>query len=103
MIVQSCLKTEEGIIVPVFSTPMKVDKKEVSCKAIDIGILLSIGDLEIPIPEAMIDHLIARRKVVIYFLDGEKYLVEPASRLEIAQELLLEAMGVYKYFKNSQD
>ena len=102
MIVQSCLKTEEGIIVLVYSTPLRVDKKEVSCRAIEIGILLSIGDLEIPIPEAMIEHVTAHRKVVIYFLDGERYFVEPASRLEIAQELLLEARGVYKHFKNNQ-
>ncbi len=99
MFVHSCLKTEEGIIVPVFSTPLKVDKNEVSCRAIEIGILLSVGPLEIPIPEAMIEHMTAHRKVVIYFLDGERYFVEPASRLEIAQELIFEATGVYKYFK----
>jgi hypothetical protein len=102
MIVQSCLKTEEGIIVPVFSASLRIDKKEVSCKAIEIGILLSIGEIEIPIPEAMIEHVTAHRKVVIYFLDGKRYFVEPASRLEIAQELLLEAKGVYKHFKNNQ-
>ena len=103
MIVSSCLKTDEGIIVPVFSVPVKLDKKDVSCKAIEIGILLSIGALEIPIPEAMIEHLTAHRKVVIYFLDGERYFVEPASKLELAQELMFEATGVYKYFKNNQD
>jgi len=102
MIVSSCLKTDEGIIVPVFSAPVKLDKKDVSCRAIEIGILLSVGSLEIPIPEAMIEHLTAHRKVVIYFLDGERYFVEPASRLELAQELMFEATGVYKYFKNNQ-
>ena len=102
MIVSSCLKTDEGIIVPVFSAPVKLDKKDVSCRAIEIGILLSIGALEIPIPEAMIEHLTAHRKVAIYFVDGEKYFVEPASRLEVAQELIFEATGVYKYFKNNQ-
>jgi len=102
MMVHTCFKTEEGIMVAVFSTPLKVDKTEVSCRAIDIGILLCIGALEIPIPEAMIEHVTAHRNVVIYFLDGERYFVEPASRLEIARELLFEAIGVYKYFKNYQ-
>ena len=102
MIVQSCLKTEEGIIVPVFSASLRIDKKELACKAIEIGILLSIGEIKIPIPEAMIEHVTDHGKVVIYFLDGEKYLAEPATRFEIPQELLFEATGVYKYFRNSQ-
>lgn len=102
MIVSNCLKTEEGIIVPVFSTPLRIDKKDISCKAIEIGVLLSIGDIQIPIPENVIDHMTAHRKVVIYFLDGERYLSEPAGTLEIPQELIFEAKGVYKHFKNNQ-
>lgn len=102
MIVSSCLKTDEGIIVPVFSASITVDKKELVCKAIEIGILLSIGGIDIPIPEDMIDYIATHRKVVIYFLDGEKYLAEPAARFEIHQELILEAKGVYKHFKNNQ-
>ena len=102
MVVQNCLKSEEGIIVPVYSVPMKVDRKELACRAIEMGILISIGGIDIPIPEAMIDHVATHRKVVIYFLDGEKYLNEPAVRLEIPQELIFEAKGVYKHFKNDQ-
>ncbi len=102
MVVNGCLKTEEGIIVPVFSAPTRVDKKEVHCKAIEIGILLSIGDINIPIPEEMIGHMTVHRKIVIYFLDGEKYFAEPAVRLEISQDLILEARGVYKHFKDNQ-
>ncbi len=102
MMVQNCLKTEEGIIVPVYSVPVRIDKKELTCNAIEIGILLSIGEIDIPIPEEMIDHVIAHRKVVLYFLDGGKYLVEPAAKFEIPQELLFEARGVYKHFKNDQ-
>lgn len=102
MVVHSCLKTDDGIIVPVLSAPLRVDRRATSCKAIEIGILLSIGDLEIPIPETMFDHLAAHRKVVIYFLDGGRYFVEPASKFEIALELIVEAIGVYKFFKNSQ-
>lgn len=102
MIVSNCLKTEEGIIVPVFSTPVRIDKKDISCRAIEIGVLLSIGDIQIPIPENVIDHMAAHRKVVIYFLDGERYLTEPAGRLEIPQELIFEAKGVYKHFKDNQ-
>ena len=94
--------TEEGIIAPVYSAPIKLDRKELACEAIEMGILLSIGDVEIPIPEDMIDYMTAHRKVVIYFLDGEKYFCEPAIKLEIPQELILEARGVYKHFKNDQ-
>lgn len=102
MIVSNCLKTEEGIIVPIYSVPTKIDRKEVACKAIEMGILLSIGDIDIPIPELMIDYIISHRRVAIYFLDGEKYLNEPAIKLEIPQELIFEAKGVYKHFKNDQ-
>jgi hypothetical protein len=102
MIVSNCLKTEEGIIVPIYSVPTKIDRKEVACKAIEMGILLSIGDIEIPIPEDMVDYITTHRKVLIYFLDGEKYFNEPAIKLEISQELIYEAKGVYKHFKNDQ-
>lgn len=102
MIVSNCLKAEEGIIVPVFSAPLKIDKKDISCEAIEIGVLLSIGDVQIPIPEGMIDHMTAHGRVVIYFLDGERYLSEPATRFEIPQELIFEAKGVYKHIKNNQ-
>jgi hypothetical protein len=102
MVVQNCLKTEEGIIVPVYSKPMRVDRKELVCRAIEIGILLSIGEIDIPVPEDMIDHMATHRRVAIYFLDGEKYLLEPAAKFEIPQELLFEARGVYKHFKNNQ-
>ncbi len=102
MMVQNCLKTEEGIIVPVYSAPVEINKKELACRAVEIGILLSIGGIDIPVPEEMIDHVIAHRKVVVYFLGGEKYLVEPAIKFEIPQELLFEARGVYKHFKNDQ-
>jgi hypothetical protein len=102
MVVQNCLKTEEGIIVPVYSSPIKIDKKGLVCRAIDIGVLLSMGEIEIPIPENMIDHVTSHRKVAIYFLDGEKYLAELAVKFEIPQELLFEARGVYKHFKNTQ-
>ncbi len=102
MIVQSCLKTEDGIIVPVYTLPVRVDKKELACRAIEIGLLLTIGEIEIPIPEDMIDHVVAHRKVVVYFVDGERYFAEPAVRFEIPQELILEARGVYKHFKSNQ-
>jgi len=102
MIVSNCLKTEEGIIALVYSVPTKIDRKEVACKAIEMGILLSIGDIDIPIPELMIDYITSHRRVAIYFLDGEKYLNEPAVKLEIPQELIFEAKGVYKHFKNDQ-
>jgi hypothetical protein len=102
MVVQSCLKTEEGIIVPVYSTPKRIDRKELVCRAIEIGILLSIGEIDIPIPEDMIDHVATHRRVVIYFLDGDKYLAEPTAKFEIPQELIFEAKGVYKHLKNNQ-
>ncbi len=102
MIVSNCLKTEEGIIVPVFSLPLRIDKKDISCKAIEIGVLLSVGDIQIPIPEEMIDHMAAHGRVVIYFLDGERYLSEPATRVEIPRELIFEAKGVYRHFKENQ-
>ena len=102
MIVSNCLKTEEGIIALVYSVPIKVDRKEIACKAIEMGILLSIGDIDVPIPELMIDYITNHRRVAIYFLDGEKYLTEPAVTLEIPQELIFEAKGVYKHFKNDQ-
>ena len=101
MIIQNCLKSDEGIIVPVFSSPIKIDKKKISCEAIDIGVLLSIGSIDIPIPEAMIDHMTTHRKVLVYFLDGESYFSEPAAKVEVPQELIFEAKGVYKHLKNN--
>ena len=100
-----CLMVEDGLIVlvpPVYSdlsSIRKLDEKDVSIQVVDFGFIIKVGELKIPVPEILIDYLIANNVITLYQFNDDDYVGTPVLGITLSKEALLEAKGMYRLLK----
>lgn len=103
MVVLHCLKSEGGIIAPVYiegtESFNKVTDKDLSVSVKDYGIDVRIKDFVIPIPEFMLEYFVENGKITLYLADDSVYLWEPVLAVEIPKNKLVEANGIYRFMR----
>jgi len=101
-----CLKVDDGILalVSIDSTFIKnITDNDISIHVADYGLMVKIKDIEVPIPESLIAYLMQNRTITIYPLTMDNYIEEPLLSVTIKPESLIEAKGIYNFWKNSQN
>jgi hypothetical protein len=102
-----CLKVANGILVLVNSDSTisleNITDRDVSIHVAEYGLLVKIKDIEIPIPESLIEYFIQNRTITIYPLTMDNYIEEPLLSVTIRPESLIEARGIYNFWKRSQN
>lgn len=101
-----CLKAQDGIIVLVDLAEYDITTicdKDVSINLADYGLLIRIGSIEIPIPELLIDFILENRNIIIYNSGVENYVEGPSLWIELARESLIEAKGIYNFWKGDKE
>ena len=105
MMASHCFKVQGGIIVPVFSQELpdvqKLKNEDISLSFGDYGICVVIKDMEIPIPEMMIDYFTGNRVITVYSIEPAQYVCEAVLSVEIPKESLMETIGAYRYWKKT--
>lgn len=98
------LKVNGGIIALVDLAGidvLNINDKDVSIHLADYGLLIKIGDIQIPITESLFEFISNNRNVTIYHAGIENYIEEPALLVELSKESLIEAKGIYSFWKKS--
>lgn len=99
-----CLKVKDGIIALLDLTDFNISgimNNEVSINLADYGFLIKIRELEIPIPESLFDFIFDNRVITIYRTGIEKYVEAPVVSIELSKESLIEAKGMYSFWKKT--
>jgi hypothetical protein len=89
-----------GILVPVHLDDVTetIADEEVRIDVADYGLVITIGDIEIPIPENMMDYIIKNRVMTLYPMGlNSPYFSRPIAAFELSEAMLLKAQGVYEY------
>ncbi|MFQ5484358.1 MAG: hypothetical protein ACE5DO_03385 [Desulfobacterales bacterium] len=104
MRIYKLLKVADGLIGLVNTD--RVDLPVIAAGDVEIlvtgyGALFKAKNMEIPIPETVLGHLINTGTIIIYCSGDEFYLSEPALALEISREALIEVRGIMNFQKNN--
>ncbi len=105
MIALHCLRVQNGIIVPVDVDIVEASGAlvaDVSVNVADYGLGIVAGELEIPVPESLIDFLVENNLITLYAIDENTYVGEPARSIEIPKEALIEARAVFRFATQKQ-
>jgi hypothetical protein len=107
MLAFKCLKVAGGVLVLVNTdntTSLKnITDHDVSICIAEYGLLVKIKDIEIPIPESLMEYFMQNRTITIYPLTMDNYIEEPLLSVTIRPESLIEARGIYNFWKRSQN
>jgi hypothetical protein len=106
MIVRKCLKVSGGILALADLNPSNIPditEKDVSINLVDYGLLIKIGLVEVPIPEALFEFIIENRRITIYPWGADNLIEEPALAIQVSKEALIEAKGIYCFWKKSKN
>jgi hypothetical protein len=107
MLAFKCLKVAGGVLVLVNTdntTSLKnITDHDVSICIAEYGLLIKIKDIEIPIPESLMEYFMQNRTITIYPLTMDNYVEEPLLSVTIRPESLIEARGIYNFWKRSQN
>ncbi len=101
MIATQYFKVQGGILVPVYRDAdydwSALMAEEVDISLAEFGLVVTVGELEIPIPEALFDYISDNPTIVFYHVTDNRLLAEPAATVVIDKNLFMEAKGAYKF------
>jgi len=103
MLSYHCLRVQGGIIVPLYVHNLpeidKVKDDDLSLSFGHYGVCVRVKDLEIPIPDVLIDYFVENRMITIYSVEPEQYVSEAILAIEVPKESLMEVIGAYRYWQ----
>lgn len=105
MIAYKCLKVLNGIVALVDLTGydvLGISSDDISIHLTEYGLLIKILNIEIPIPESLFDFILENSNITIYPAGIENYIEEPVLSIEISKESLIEARGIYSFWKKAE-
>ncbi len=86
MIATQYFKVEGGILVPVYRDAdydwSAIMAEEVYISMAEFGLVVTVADLEIPIPEALFDY-ITDNPTITYYHVADRLMAEPAATVVI--------------------
>lgn len=104
MVAYKILVVENGLIVLAdidgIDTP-RLTKDDVKIEINTTGFVIKVDELSITIPERVIDFFLENRTITLYPFSPENYIEEPALIIELSREAIIEARGVFTFWKKS--
>lgn len=79
----------------------KVMNNDVKIDITSVGFVIKVGKLAITIPERLIDLFLANHVITVYPFSADNYMEEPALTIELARDAIIEAKGVFTFWKKS--
>lgn len=103
--INQVFEVSNGILVPVYIDHVTetIADEEVRIDVADYGLVITIGEIEIPIPEIIIEYIIRNRVITLYPMGlNTPYFSRPIAAFEVSEAMLLKAQGVYEYRAGNQ-
>lgn len=104
MIAYKILVIENGLIVlaDIGGIDMsRLTKDDVNIEINATGLVIKVDELSIAIPERVIDFFLENRTIMLYPFSAENYIEEPVLSIELSREAIIEARGVFTFWKKS--
>ena len=104
MVAYKILVVENGLIVLAdidgIDTP-RLTKDDVKIEINATGFVIKVDELSIVIPERVIDFFLENRTITLYPFSAENYIEEPAISIELSREAIIEARGVFTFWRKN--
>ena len=104
MLAYKILLVENGLIVLADIDSIdtsKLTKNDVRIEIIATGFVIKVDELSIAIPERIIDFFLENHMITLYPFSAENYIEEPAISIELSREAIIEARGVFTFWRKS--
>ena len=101
--IDKCFSVNGGLLVIVEhleGSPSSIKKISGQLGVEEEGLVLLLGEYEIPLPEDLFDYITDNRLVTIYQVNGGHYLHLPTATIELDKDTLIEAKAVYRYHRS---
>lgn len=72
------------------------DENDVAIEIADYGLNIIAGDMVIPVPAMLIEHLIQNGRITVFNKKPTQYISEPVVEINLPEKTLSEAKGAYE-------
>ena len=98
-----CLKVSDGLM---FMVPERgkgrINASEISISVNDVGVHIKAGDIIMPVFDEVLGHFVKNPNVMIWFVNGERFVEETRLLFEVDRDAILEAKGAWEYRKTRE-
>lgn len=95
-----CLKVADGVIVLVEHPGIsRVASKNISIYVSDPGVVVQIGDIQIPLTDVILEHVASNPRIAVFFTSVDRYVEQDLLTVDLDQKALLEAKGAWEFEK----
>ncbi len=92
-------QVENGILVPVYGNVdwSAIFDQDVDINIMEFGLTIIIGEIAIPIPEALFDYFAEHRTISLYRVSMDTIMANLVASITIERDAFLKAVGAYQY------
>lgn len=96
-----CLKVNDGLMFLVPETGnSKIIFSEISLSVNEVGVHITAGDIIMPVFDGVLGHFAKNPTVMIWFVNGERFVEDSGLVFEVDRDAILEAKGAWEYRKS---
>ena len=98
-----CLKVDDGLMFLVPETgKSRINASEISISVNEVGVHIMAGDIVMPVFDGVLSHFAKNPNIMIWFVNGERFVEESSLLFEVDRDAILEAKGAWEYRKSRE-